>query len=184
MKLIDVNRQLPRFQCCSRACQTTLPRRPPGNLISYKATAVSLPSGQRTGTCRTDDIVAPECGRRQSTLTEAETPLQKPVPATGNPFATWVPPPLTAPRQPMLLVARHWEQVVKLPSFRMPEAHVQVPLVVPAPSSRTQKPSVWNVSRFRCPPTYGADYLGARATYLPQREHRLHKPFCGLQIAV
>ena len=184
MTLIDVNRQLPRFQCCSRGCQTTLPRRLPGNLISYKATAVSLPSGQRTGTCRTDDIVAPECGRRQSTLTEAETPLQKPVPATGNPFATWVPPPLTAPRQPMLLVARQLGAGSEAAFF----SHARGTCPSASCSSRSvlqdSKPSVWNVSRFRCPPTYGADYLGARATYLPQREHRLHKPFCGLQIAV
>ena len=30
-------------------------------------------------------------------------------------------------------------------------------------------------TRFRCPPKYGADHLGADGRHLPQREHRLHK---------
>ena len=84
------------------------------------------------------------------------------------------------------LVPRHWEQGVKQPSFRMPEACVQVPLVVPAPSTRAQS-QARNVplkTCFRCPPKYDAHYLGADGRDVPQREHGLHKPFCGLQIAV
>ena len=63
----------------------------------------------------------------------------------------------------MPLVPSHWEQVVKLPSFRMLEACVQVPLVVPAPSTRAQS-QARNVplkTSFCCPPKYGAHYLGA-----------------------
>ena len=86
----------------------------------------------------------------------------------------------------MPLVPRHWEQVVKLPPFRMPEACVQVPLVVPAPSIRAQS-QARNIplkTCIRCPPKYGARDLGADGRDVPQREHGLHKPFCGLQIAV
>ena len=37
---------------------------------------------------------------------------------------------------------------------------------------------------FRCPPNYGADYLAAGGRDVPQREHGLRNPFCGIQIAV
>ena len=83
------------------------------------------------------------------------------------------------------LVARHWEQEVQLPSFRMPELYVQVPLVVLAPSTKAQG-QAWNVplkTDFPCPPKYGAGYLGADGRYVPQREDRLHKPFCNLSFS-
>ena len=66
-----------------------------------------------------------------------------------------------------------------------PEAHVHVPLVVPALSTKAQS-QAWNVpskTRFPCPPKYGAGYLGADGRYVPQREDRLYKPLCNLSIS-
>ena len=74
---------------------------------------------------------------------------------------------------------------MKRPSFRMPESCVEVPLVVPAPSTRAQSQArnVLLKTCFRCSPKCGVDYLGAHGRDVPQREHGLHKPFCDFHLS-